>query len=115
MPIWMDAARSGDSVESPEPGLTWKQLGILNQRIYQAHRHQSLEAVLEYFRAAHNKFMHMVEAMPENEMLTRGRYAFIGKDAVYDWLKGYANHDLWGKRKLREWMKAHGKLKKKSR
>lgn len=114
MPIWISAARSGDPVESPEPGLTWQQLGILNQRIYQAHCHQSLEQVQSYFRAAHDDFMHMVEAMPEDEMLTPGRYAFIPNGAVYDWLKGYANHDLWGKRKIREWMRARSKRKKKS-
>lgn len=114
MPLWIGAARSGNPVESPEPGLTWKQLGILNQRIYEAHRNQSLEEVLEYFRVTYKRFMDMVEAMPEDEMLTRGRYAFIGKGAVYDWLKGYANHDLWGKRKIREWMKARSKLEKKS-
>ncbi|MDE3090017.1 MAG: ClbS/DfsB family four-helix bundle protein, partial [Chloroflexota bacterium] len=28
MPVWIQAARSGDRVESPEPGLSWKQLDI---------------------------------------------------------------------------------------
>lgn len=115
MPVWINAARSGDPVESPEPGLTWQQLGILNQRIYKAHRHQSMKQVQAYFRAAHDDFMRMVETMPEDEMLNAGRYTFIPNGAVYDWLKGYANHDLWGKRKIREWMRARSKRKKKSR
>ena len=107
MPVWIEAARSGHPVETPEPGLTWKQLDIVNRRIYEAHCDQSLEEVLEYFRATHKRFMDMVEAMPEDEILTCGRYAFIGGGAVYDWLKGFANHDLWGKTKIRKWMKTH--------
>jgi hypothetical protein len=114
MPVWTEAARRGDPVESPEPGLTWKQLNILNERIYQAHRNQSLEEVLEYFHTTHKRFMDMVEAMPEEEMLARGRYAFIGNGAVYDWLTAYANHDLWGKTKIRNWARAHSKMEKKS-
>jgi hypothetical protein len=113
MPVWIEAARRGDPVKSPEPGLTWKQLDVLNERIYEAHRSQSLDEVLEYFRSTHVRFMEMVKAMPEEEMLARGRYAFIGKGAVYDWLKAYANHDLWGKTKIRNWLKGRGKAEKK--
>lgn len=111
MPVWMEAARSGDPVESPAPGLTWKQLDILNQRIYDAHHKESLEQVLECFRATHQRFMEMVAAMSEEEMLAPGRYSFTGKAAVYDWLKGFANHDLWGKTKIREWMKVKAEKK----
>lgn len=97
MPVWLAAARQGKAVEAPAPGLTWKQVDILNQRIYEAHCDQSLEEVFEYFRTAHKHFMDMVEAMPAEEMLAPGRYASIGKGAVYNWLGGYAAHDVWGK------------------
>ena len=77
----------------------------MNQRIYMAHRDQTLDEVLTYFRDTHNQFMEMVAAMPEDEMLERGRYTFIGKGAVYDWLNAYAAHDAWGKREIRAWIK----------
>jgi len=57
--------------------------------------------------------MAMVEAMPEDEMLTPGRYAFTGKGALYSWLSGFAAHDVWGKTKIREWMKALGQPSRK--
>jgi hypothetical protein len=106
MPVWIEAARRGGPVETPEPGLTWKQLDIVNRRIYEAHRDQPLEEVLDYFRSTHRRFMDMVEAMPEDEMLAPGRYAFTGKGTVYGWLSGFAAHDLWGKTKILKWMKA---------
>jgi len=106
MLIWVEAARSGDQVKSPDPGLTWRQLDIFDERIYAVHRNQPLDNVLEYFHTTHNQFMVMVEAMPDEEMLTRGFYAFTGKAAVYNWLVSYARHDLWGKTEILKGLKS---------
>jgi hypothetical protein len=113
MPVWLAAARRSEVVETPAPGLTWRQLDVLNQRIYEAHRNQSLDEVLEYFRTTHTHFVDMVEARPEEEMMEHGRYSFIGKGAVYNWLGGYAAHDIWGKTQIRKWMKSHQRPGKK--
>jgi uncharacterized protein (TIGR03083 family) len=74
MLVWIETARRGDPVEGPDVGLTWKQFDLFNRRIYEAHRDQSLEDVLDYFHSVHRRFMDMVEAMPEDEMLTPSRY-----------------------------------------
>lgn len=105
MPIWMDAARSGDPVAEVEVGLSWKQFDEFNQRIFERHKDQALIDVLAYFRSTHQEFMQMAEDMPEDEMLERGRYPFIGKGAVYDWLSAYAAHDRWAKTHIRKWIK----------
>jgi hypothetical protein len=104
MPVWVAAARRGEAVETPAPGLTWKQRHILNQRIYENHCDQPLDEVLEYFRGTFDQFMRMVAEIPEEEIMTRGRYAFTGKGAMYSWLSGYAAHDVWGKAKIRKWL-----------
>jgi hypothetical protein len=105
MPIWIETARRGNEVVTPEPDLSWKELDEFNRRVYERHSERSLEDVLAFFHRAHEEFMAMVEAMPEEEMLTPAYYAFTGKGAVYDWLTAYAAHDLWGKNKLIQWMK----------
>lgn len=109
LPDWIAASRRGERVETPAPGLTWKDLGVLNQLIYEAHRDQSLEDVLEYFRATHTRFMALVESLTDDEILTPGYYAFTGGGSLYDWLNAYAAHDLWGKSKIRQWLKAQEK------
>jgi hypothetical protein len=106
MPVWVAAARRGEHFQTPDPDLDWKHVDLVNQRIYEKHRDQPLDAVLAEFRAGHEQFMAMVEAMPEEEILERGRYEFTGGAAVYDWLQAYAAHDLWGKTKIRAWVKA---------
>jgi hypothetical protein len=103
MPVWLAAARLGDPVAEIETGLSWKQIDAFNQRIYLRHCDQLLEDVLFYFHDTHRQFMSMVEAMPEDEMLERGRYAFIGKATVYHWLSLYAGHDRWAKTHIHKW------------
>ncbi len=105
MPVWLEAARGGQPVAEIEEGLNWKQFEEFNQRIYQRHKDQPLEDVLAYFHETHRQFMVMVEAMPEDEMLQPGKYAFIGKGAVYSWLNAYANHDKWAKTHIIQWKK----------
>jgi hypothetical protein len=106
---WVPASRRGEKVEVPAPGLTWKDVHTLNQRIYEEHRDQSLEDVLEYFRATHDRFMALAEALTDEETLTPDYYAFTGGGSLYDWLNAYAAHDLWGKSKIRQWLKAQEK------
>jgi hypothetical protein len=112
-PDWIVASRRGEDVETPAPGLTWaiKDVHILNQRIFEEHQNQSLEDVLAYFRDTHTEFMMSVEDLTDEEVLTPGYYAFTRDGALYDWLKAYAAHDLWGKNKIRQWLKSKGDKK----
>jgi len=99
MPAWVEASRRGADIAEPD----WKKVDDLNEGIYQKYREQSLEAILAYFHATHRRFMEMVEAMPEDEMLTPRRYTFLGGGAIWDWLNAYAAHDLWGKKHIIKW------------
>ncbi len=104
MLTWVGASRRGEAVPGPEPDLTWRGLKEFNRRIYQAHRQDALEQVLASFGAAHARFMDMVAAMPEDEMLERGRYPLTKPDALYQWLVQYAQHDAWANLRIGEWL-----------
>jgi len=110
MPGWVAAARRGEDFQTPAADLTWNQVHVFNQRIYEQHRDQPLEDVRKDFHSEHEAFMDMVEAMPEEEMLERGRYSFTGGSALFDWLNAYAAHDMWGKQKIRAWFKSKDEL-----
>ena len=64
-----------------------------------------LDDVLEYFRATHTELMALAESLTDEETLIPDYYAFTGGGSFYDWLNAYAAHDLWGKRRIREWMR----------
>lgn len=106
MLVWVAAARRGEAVAGPEPGLSWRQLKEFNRRIYAAHRDEPLDEVLATFRETHLRFMALVGAMPEEEMLARGRYALTAGDALYEWLVQYAQHDAWGTKRIGDWARA---------
>lgn len=109
MPRWLEASRRGEAVGGPEAGMSWRQLKLFNEHVYEAHREDSLAQVLAYFQQAHAAFMDMVAAMPEDELLARDRYPLTAGDALYDWLVAYAQHDAWGTRRIREWIEAGGR------
>ncbi len=104
MLAWLEAARAGQDIPGPEPDLTWRQIKEFNRRIFEAHRHERPDVVLDYFQTAHARFLEMVAAMPEDEMLARARYALTGKQALFDWLVQYAEHDAWGTRRIEQWL-----------
>lgn len=109
LPVWLEAARRGEPAPCPDADFTWKQSDQLNQRIYLAHCDQPLDSVLEYFHSTHRQFVQVVEAMPEEEMFTPSYYPFTGKASILDWLHGFAAHDVWGKTKIRKWLKSQGR------
>jgi hypothetical protein len=101
---WVEASRKGLKPD-PEPGLTWKELDKLNQRIYERHRQQGLDDVMAYFHTTHEQFMHFVESLSDEELLTPGYYKLTGKGTLYTWLGAYASHDKWGKTHILKWLK----------
>lgn len=104
MLTWLKIARDGIDVTGPEEGLKWKDMKEFNRRIYEAHKNEPLEEVMQYFHLNHEKFLNMVKQISDDELLTNGYYAFTEKKAVYDWLNQYAGHDHWGREKIKIWM-----------
>ncbi len=100
---WYAADQRGETPHPPAPGLTWKpkDLDILNRRIFVKHRDRPLSKVLADFRNTHKRFMATVQAIPEKDIITKERFAWI-KPGLYSWLTAYASHDRWAKEKVRE-------------
>ncbi len=102
---WYAADQRGETPHPPAPDLTWKQLDILNERIFKKHHNRPLSKILAEFRKTHEQFMATVQAIPKKDITTKGRFAWIGKAAMYSWLTAFASHDQWAKTKVRKWIK----------
>ncbi len=102
---WYEASLRGETPEVPGPGLTWKDLHIVNQRIYQKHCARSLDDILADFRAIHQRLEDTVLAMTAEQREKPGFYSFTGGGSIIDWMNSYAAHDLWAKKEIRAWMK----------
>jgi hypothetical protein len=110
---WYAADQRGETPHPPAPGLTWKpkDLDILNRQIFEKHRGRSLPDVLAEFHNTHERFMTTVQAIPEKDVITKARFAWIGKSALYHWLTAFASHDRWAKTKLLKWSKTRQQSK----
>jgi hypothetical protein len=105
--LWYQAGQRGEVPEIPAPGLSWAQLDLLNQRIYEANRDRPLAEVLATFRRSYRDTITAIEAIPEEEIFAAGRYAWVGVDnnLVDVILANTANHYRWAKTAIRAWMK----------
>lgn len=102
---WLDASRAGVVPEVPAPGFTWKTIDALNKEIYLKHCERSLDDVVAWFRDVHERFVARINGLSEDELCSPGYFPWMKKRPFYNWVSGYCAHDLWGKTKIREWMK----------
>src|SRR5512142_1487199 len=65
---WYEAGQRGETPETPAPGLTWRQLDVLNQRIYEKHKDKSLAEIQARFAASYEMIVDLLESMPEEEL-----------------------------------------------
>ncbi len=103
---WLEASMRGETPAVPGEGLTWHDLGILNRRIYEKHCARPLEDILADFHAVHQRLEETVDAMTPEQRETPGVFSFTGGGSIIDWMKAYAAHDMWAKRKIQAWMKS---------
>ena len=104
---WYAAGRRGETPKTPAPDLNWKQLDILNQRLYDHHRDESLDDVRAAFTASYRGFLATVRAIPDEDLFTPGRFAWTTHWRLVDFVRGNSSsHYLWAKTLIRRWKKA---------
>jgi hypothetical protein len=90
---WYEAGLRGEVPRTPAPGLGWGDLHILNQQIFEKHRHQSLDDVLPEFRTSYERVLATVKEISEEDIFTVGRYEWLGRENLAgDILANTANH-----------------------
>lgn len=109
---WYQAGLKGGVPEVPAPGITWRQLKILNAQIFEKHRNRSLEDIKAEFESSYKQVMEMIEAMPVEDFFEIGRFKWMGaKENVGGYVKANTgNHYRWAKNKIRKWLKTRGKI-----
>lgn len=104
---WYDEGLCGLTPETPEPGLTWRDLDILNQRIFGKHRHRPLDDVLAEFHASYQQVLKTIEAMPEEDLIDPDRFEWRAGNPLWTMAAANtSNHYRWAKTQLRKWLRA---------
>ncbi len=100
---WYQAGRRGEKVETPAPGLTWREMDLLNQRIYEQYKDMPLEEVLATSAASYEQILALLEGIPEDELFAPGCYPWLNGGRLVDWAAANTcNHYYWAKNLIRK-------------
>jgi hypothetical protein len=108
---WYAAGIRGEKPAMPAPGFTLRELPRLNQMIYRKHHRRSLQAVLRDYRSYHNRIVDLIEALPDSDLVTLGRFSWTGPSwTLSDYLRAStAAHYLWARTRIRRWWRSEDK------
>lgn len=109
LPGWLEAARIGATPIMPSEGYTWRDMDRLNAAIYHANKDSAWDKVINEFREAHQRVLHEVEALSEDELTNPQRYNWMGGKPLtnliasdtHEHYKEFADH-------LQEWTQVQG-------
>ncbi len=93
---WYEAGKRGEEVTTPETGYNWRQMGQLNEIYRQKNKDRSLDAVMADFHASYKHILHVVQGIPEEEILGMGVYHWTRKLPLSAWIAGNTcEHYSW--------------------
>jgi hypothetical protein len=100
---WYRAGLKGKIPAVPAEGYNWAQLPALNTMLLKKNRHLPWENVRRRFRISYRRILRMVKKMGQEELFTRGRYAWTGKNALAPYIIGStSSHYIWAKKEIRK-------------
>jgi hypothetical protein len=110
---WYAAGLRGEIPEVPAPGLNWKDIRKLNERIYRRHHRRSLKAVVADYNAFHQEMRELIEEVPDGDLLTVGCFDWAGPTwTLSDYIRANtASHYRWACKHIRKWLRARAKIK----
>jgi hypothetical protein len=102
---WYQAGVRGEIPVMPAPGYNWHTMHELNAYIYTNNCRRSLDDVEAEFSASYQQILALVQALPEEDIFTPGRYAWLGQHRLVDFMTpNTSNHYAWAKRLIRKWV-----------
>ncbi len=107
---WYRVGEEGGTPAIPAEGYTFKQTPALNRRIFEEHRDQPLDEVLDEFHAAHRSAMRLIESLGNEELFTPRvrkwtKSTTLGAYAV----SATCSHYAWALREIRKGVRAKAK------
>lgn len=104
---WYAAGLRGEVPALPAEGFSWRQLPQLNQRIYERYRELDPAAVLARFEESYRQIRQLVEGLSDEDLLTPGRFAWTGKNALRSYIApNTSEHYRWARQEIRKGLKA---------
>jgi uncharacterized protein (TIGR03083 family) len=103
---WYESGLQGRVPDTDPVGMSGKAIDTLNQGFFDQYRQYPLEEVLAELQASYRRILAVVQVIPEEDLFTKGRFAWTGNLALADYVAGNTcNHYRWAKTQIRKWVK----------
>ena len=107
---WYQAGLRNEIPEPSPVGMSHTAMDELNQQIFEAHQHDSLDKVQAEFQNSYRLMMQVIESIPEKDLFTHKRFAWTGRWTLADYVAGNTcNHYRWARTKIRQWQLVRNK------
>jgi hypothetical protein len=105
---WERAGRAGEPVAIPAPGLTWAQLPVLNDQIWQRTRADAWDEVRARLDASHAAIRAVVSDYSEDDLFTKRRFPWTGSTSVGSYaVSATTSHYDWARTLIRRFVRTH--------
>ncbi len=103
---WYQAGIQGSAPGTLPVGMGKRAIDALNQQIYTQNQGRSLEEILAEFQASYRQILAVIEAIPEGDMFSCGRFSWTGELALVDYIAGNTcSHYAWARSQISKWVK----------
>lgn len=101
---WLDRDDRGETVEFPETGFKWNQLGLLAEKFYEDYRPLGYPQLLDRLKDAKERLVETISARTDDELYGKPWYGkwTKGRMIQFNTSSPYAN----ARGRIRKWLKA---------
>ena len=93
--------------EMPAPGYTWRTTPDLNEKIFQEHRDQSYDAVVDELKSTHQRMMDLITGHSDEELFTKKLYKWTGSTSLGSYaVSASSSHYQWANDLVRKWIRS---------
>lgn len=106
---WYATGRRGETPEIPAPGMTWRQMDLLNQQIFEKYKDLPLDVVKGTFTASYQQILALIESLPEEELFDGSCYGWLNGEVMAGWAAANtSNHYYWAKTQIQKALSRRG-------
>ena len=80
---WIEESQRGEVPQRPEPGMTWDDLDLLNDRTFRLNKDRRLSNVMTDFHASYQKALYAVDSLTERDLVDAKRFEWRDGDPMW--------------------------------
>ena len=102
---WYEAGLQGHVPGEAPVGMSKKAMDELNERIYVQNQARSLDEIQAEFQASYQQLWTSLQAISEEDMFAKGRYAWTRRFTLADYIAGNScNHYRWARTQIQKFL-----------